>query len=447
VGAAVCLFTRDLRVRDNPALAAAAAVGTVIPLFVLDDAIPRSFRAPNRERFLLESLADLDRSLRALGTPLLVRTGDWAGVALATADEGDAREIHVARDVSGYAQRRLARLRAGAARADVAVVEHDSHTVVPPGSVQPSGGGPYRVFTPYHRRWRVAAWRAPLGPPERLVPAPGIDASGASLADAARSIGPCAPDLAPGGETAGLARARAFTRDHLAAYDRGHDDLAADATSRLSPYLHFGCVSALELAARLVDRPGGEPFTRQLCWRDFYAQLLAAHPRAAHDDLRPGAPPWAHDPAAFDAWRTGRTGFPLVDAGMRQLRHEGWMHNRARMVVASFLTKDLLVDWRLGAAHFLAHLVDGDLAQNQLNWQWVAGTGTDTSPHRVLNPTVQGRRFDPTGAYVRRYVVELAAVEGDVHDPPSTVRASVGYPEPVVDHPDAVERWRAARRA
>jgi deoxyribodipyrimidine photo-lyase len=230
----------------------------------------------------------------------------------------------------------------------------------------------------------------------------------------------------------------------VSGYEAAHDDLAADATSRLSPYLHFGCVSPLEVVLAVDGLPGDEAFVRQICWRDFYQQILAARPDAAWSDYRPRGDEWNRDPEALDAWKEGRTGYPVVDAGMRQLAREGFMHNRARMIVASFLTKDLYVDWREGARHFLDLLVDGDIANNNLNWQWVAGTGTDTNPHRVFNPTVQGKRFDPDGEYVRRYVPELAALRGPAtHEPKSDVRLAYDYPEPIVDHRVAVDAYRA----
>lgn len=437
------MFTRDLRVRDNPVLAGAlAGAAKVVPCFVTDDAMPASAqRAPNRYGFLVESLVALDRALRERGAALVVRRGDWVREVLALARAAGARSVHVARDVSGYAQRRLARLEREAASRAIAVHVHDSLTVVPPGAVRPAGGGPFLVFTPYFRRWSAERWRAVL-PAPRHVPMP----DGVAPGDLPAAPGGRAPAVLPGGEDEALARLRAWARTHLAAYGaEGHDDLAGDRTSRLSPYLHLGCVSPLEVATRLRDRAGGEAFVRQLCWRDFYAQLLSARPELARDDLRDRKPTWRDDEDAFAAWREGRTGYPIIDAGMRQLLREGWMHNRTRMVVASFLTKDLMIDWRHGAAHFMHHLVDGDLASNQLNWQWVAGTGTDTNPHRVYNPTVQGRRFDPGGTYVRRHVAELAGVEGDVHDPPPEVRAAAGYPDPIVDHHAAIEEWRAAR--
>jgi deoxyribodipyrimidine photo-lyase len=231
-------------------------------------------------------------------------------------------------------------------------------------------------------------------------------------------------------------------------YADHHDDLPGDATSRLSPYLHFGCLSPLEVlhAARHHQGEGADAFVRQLCWRDFYAQVLAARPDAAWSDYVARGDRWRDDPDAVQAWKEGRTGYPVVDAAMRQLQAEGFVHNRARMVVSSFLTKDLYVDWRVGARHFLDLLVDGDLAQNNLNCQWVAGTGTDTNPHRVFNPTVQGHRFDPDGDYVRRYVPELRAIkDGTVHDPDVKVRRAYDYPAPIVDHREAVGEYRDRR--
>ena len=197
----------------------------------------------------------------------------------------------------------------------------------------------------------------------------------------------------------------------------------------------------------MLFRSGAEPFVRQLAWRDFYHQVLAARPDASWADFRHRGDHWVSDPAGLDAWREGRTGFPVVDAAMRQLLREGYMHNRARMVVASFLTKDLGIDWREGARHFLTWLTDGDVANNNLNWQWTAGTGTDTNPNRIFNPTVQGQRFDPDGVYVRRYVDELAAVPGGgaVHTLGPIERAAAGYPEPILDHHAAIAEYRARR--
>jgi len=252
--------------------------------------------------------------------------------------------------------------------------------------------------------------------------------------------------LLRGGESAGAERARKWLRNGLEGYDgSGHDDLAADATSRLSPYLHFGCISARALAARARERGGedAEAFVRQLCWRDFYAQLLAARPETQTEDLRSRGDRWVDDADALAAWKEGMTGFPLVDAGMRQLQAEGWMHNRARMVTASFLTKDLGIDWREGARHFFDLLLDGDVAQNIGNWQWVAGTGVDTRPNRVYNPAAQLKKLDPSGEYVRRHVEELANwPAGDLSEPGLL---APDYPRPILDHGDAVAAFRERR--
>jgi deoxyribodipyrimidine photo-lyase len=225
-----------------------------------------------------------------------------------------------------------------------------------------------------------------------------------------------------------------------------HDDLAADATSRLSPYLHFGCLSPVEILARQGITDG---FARQVAWRDFHAQVLAARPEVTRADLRPRGDRWRHGPDEFVAWQRGRTGLPIVDAGMRQLADEGWLHNRARLIVAHFLTKTLYLDWRLGAAHFADLLVDGDVANNTLNWQWVAGTGTDSRFNRTYNIIGQGRRYDPDGDYVRRHVPELRGIpDSAVHEPwrlPNEQRAALDYPEPIVDVAEGNARFLRAR--
>lgn len=240
----------------------------------------------------------------------------------------------------------------------------------------------------------------------------------------------------------------------MAAYEDRHDDLAGDATSRLSPHLHFGTLSAGELVqrARRAGGPGAEAFVRQLAWRDFHRQVLAARPAVSTSDYRTRHDSWRSGPQAredVEAWKEGRTGYPVIDAAMRQLRHEGWMHNRGRLLTASFLTKTLYVDWRIGARHFLDLLVDGDIANNQLNWQWTAGTGTDTRPNRVLNPVTQAKRYDPDGAYVRRWVPELRPLAGpSVHEPwklRGPDRAAIDYPDPIIDLSEGLARFKRAR--
>jgi deoxyribodipyrimidine photo-lyase len=443
---AVVLLNRDLRVHDHPALAAATrSANGVVPLFVVDERLlATGFASPNRAAFLVDSLIDLRAGLQARGGDLVVRRGDPVEQAIAVARQVGAGVIHASADVTAYARRREERLIAGARAAGCQVRLHPGVTVVPADELMTGAGSHYRVFTPYWRAWSAHPRRA-VDPPPRRVRLPSID-PGALPAREELAAGATSPELPMGGETVGRKLLTGWARSRLATYEDDHDDLARDRTSHLSPHLHFGTVSPLELVERVVGREGGAPFVRQLCWRDFHHQTTFHHPAIARADLRPRGRSWADDPDAFAAWTAGRTGLPIVDAAMRQLRQEGWMHNRARLLVASFLTKHLRIDWRLGAAHFLAWLVDGDIADNSANWQWAAGTGTDTRPNRILNPLRQARRFDPQGEYVRRHVPELAALEGAVvHEPWRLAdRDHLDYPDPIVDHAAAADRFRAS---
>jgi len=425
----IVVFTRDLRVHDNPALhQACQQARQVVPLFVADPAISAP---PNRACFLAESLADLRESLRERGADLVLRHGDPAIEVIKLAAEVGATAVYLADDVSHYAVARCHGLERECARHRIDLALTPGLTVVPPGDLTPAGGGPYRVFTPYWRAWSAARWR-PHCPVPDVISMPEI-----SQAGQIPPVGPGAsPGLAAGGETAGRRRFLAWRQDDLAGYPDHHDDLAGDQTSRLSPYLRFGCVSPLEVAIGARGRPGGEEFCRQLAWRDFFHQAAAAFPDLARKNYRPG-PAWREDPGALEAWQAGRTGIPIVDAGLRQLAAEGFMHNRARMITASFLTRNLGLDWRHGFRHFGGLLADGDVANNAGNWQWVAGTGHNTRPNRVMNPLRQARRFDPSGAYVRRYVPELAGLDpAQIHAPwtlDAGHRRRLGYPEPLVE--------------
>jgi deoxyribodipyrimidine photo-lyase len=451
----VVLFTADLRVYDHPPLRAALDGGRdVVPLFVRDSGLAEPFgTAPNRLAFLGDCLRDLDASLRRRGGRLVLRSGDPVREVCAVAAEADADEVHLAADVSGYAQRRERRLRRALEADGRRLFVHDTVTAaVAPGVVTPASSDHFAVFTPYFRHWARQPLRNPVGAPRAVRVPAGI---GSEELPERSALAGVSPGLAGGGETAGRERLTAWLRSGIAAYEDRHDDLAGDATSRLSPWLHFGALSPVELVqrARKAGGPGADAFVRQLAWRDFHRQVLAARPAAAGADYRTKHDRWRSEATAaedIEAWRAGRTGYPVVDAALRQLRHEGWMHNRGRLLTASLLAKTLYVDWRVGARHFLELLVDGDVANNQLNWQWVAGTGTDTRPQRVLNPVAQGRRYDPDGAYVRRWVPELAGVEGPaVHEPwklrDSARAAADGYPEPVVDLAEGLARFRRAR--
>jgi deoxyribodipyrimidine photo-lyase len=408
VRTAVVLFTRDLRVHDNPALAAAAREAEhVLPLFVLDERLLGV--SGRRARLLGSALRDLDGSLRRLGARLVVRRGDPVAETVRVARECPADAVFLAEDVSAYAQRRERLL-----AAELEVRTFPGVTVVPPGSIAPDGKDSYVVFTPYARAWSAAPWRALERPPRRLR-LPGRVA-----------VGRLPSGDEGGGETAARKELTRWLRGGDGRYETARDDLAADATSKLSIPLHLGLLSPLEVATRSRN----PAFVRQLAWRDFFAQLLAANPRSATEDLRPGRRRWLDDPEGLAAWKEGQTGVPIVDAGMRELAATGFMHNRARMIVASFLTKDLRIDWREGAAHFLELLLDGDVASNSGNWQWVAGTGADTRPGRIFNPWRQVARFDPDGEYVRSWVPEIG---------------TRSYSRPIVDHDEAARRFRAER--
>ncbi|MFF2376599.1 cryptochrome/photolyase family protein [Streptomyces xiamenensis] len=448
---AVVVFTSDLRLRDHPALhAARRAAEAVVPLFVRDRGVDGAgFATPNRLAFLADALTDLDAGLRERGGRLVVREGDVVEEVCAVVRETGAGEVHLSAGVSAYARRREERLRAALEELRCPLRVHDGAvTVVPPGAVTPAGRDHFAVFTPYHRRWRESVRDAPLAAPRRIVVPDTAKGQGPPQRDGVTGVSPGVPR---GGEQEGRRRMTAWLRSDVDAYEERHNDLAGDATSRLSPYLHFGCLSASELTHRALRHggTGAEAFVRQLAWRDFHHQVLAARPDASWADYRPRGDRWRHDERELTAWREGRTGYPIVDAAMRQLAHEGWMHNRGRLLVGSFLTKTLYADWREGARHFLRLLVDGDMANNQLNWQWVAGTGTDTRPNRVLNPVTQARRYDPDGAYVRRWVPELAGVGGSaVHEPWKLDAAELrdsGYPEPLVDLAVSRDRFLTAR--
>lgn len=434
---AIMLFTRDLRLHDNPAFAAACREhAEVVPLFIIDRRILTARTAsPNRAQFLAEALGDLRAALRGLGSDLAVRSGEVVEEVIRLAWAANADMIYAAADVSGYARRRERALSVAATAQRMGTKFLPGNTVVPPGSLRPTGADHYRVFTPYWRAWQQAPVRPQVRRPSLMSIPHEIQPGELPTADDLVA-GPRSPQLPPGGESAaGKVLERASAR-LLGADDRDKqlDDLAADSTTRLSPYLHFGCISPLAVRVRLADAP---ELVRQLAWRDFMHQLTAAFPDIAGRDYRPGRREWLRDDAALEAWRRGQTGIPIVDAGMRQLLFEGWMHNRARLITASFLTKTLQLDWRDGAAHFFRWLVDGDVANNAGNWQWIAGTGTDTRPNRVLNPVRQAHRFDPDGAYVRRFVPELASVDGSgVHEPwrlPAATRSTLDYPPPLIE--------------
>ncbi|HLI53285.1 MAG TPA: deoxyribodipyrimidine photo-lyase [Acidimicrobiales bacterium] len=435
---AVVWFRRDLRLGDNPALCEAVrAHDRVVPLFVWDDRLLRPAGAA-RTGFLAGCAAALRD---AFGGRLVTRRGAPERAVPALVREVDASEVLAAEDFGPYGRLRDGRVAQALAAEGRPLRFVGSPYAVAPGRLFGVSGGPYRVFRAFHRAWLEHGWDAPLPAPELQRVS---DAGAASDRDPPLP-GPAAPG--PPGEAAGMARLGRFAAEGLDGYGARRDRLDLDATSRLSPYLRFGCVHPRQVLSLLdLSRPGHGRLGAELCWRDFFADVLHHRPDAAREPYRAE---WRHfevdtGPGAesrFEAWAEGRTGYPVVDAAMRHLAAEGWMPNRARMVTASFLVKDLHLDWRTGARWFMRHLADGDLASNQLNWQWVAGCGTDAAPFfRVFNPVAQGRRFDPDGDYVRRWVSELAGVPGsEVHR-----LGGGGYRPPLVDH--ASERAEALRR-
>lgn len=449
--AIVVLFNRDLRVHDHPALAEAVRrAERVVPLFVLDDAILGSrYASANRVGFLLEALEDLRGSLRERGGDLVVRRGDPVQQAMALVAETGVEAVHVSADVSALAHRREQGLVDACASQRIDCVLFPGVMVAAPEQVRTGSGQSFRVFTSYWRAWTGVPRRALESAPQSVRLPDGVE-PGPIPAVGYLVSGERSPEVAPGGESAGRARLNSWVGASLSGYSEGHDDLAADATSRVSPYLHFGCVSPLELVTKLAGRPGAESFVRQVCWRDFHYQFTAAFPAITTTEYRSRGDDWRQDEGDFEAWAQGPTGYPIVDAGMRQLRQEGWMHNRARLITASFLVKDLYLDWRRGEQHSFDWLLDGDIANNAANWQWVAGTGADTRPYRVFNPLRQAERFDPDGDYVRRYVPELAGVEGKAVHQPWTLepgrRALLDYPDPIVDHTQAAAAYRDRHR-
>ena len=434
----VMWFRRDLRLHDNPALVAAAEDGEVLPLFVLDPALWGP-AGPSRRGYLVASL-------RALDAPVAVVEGDPVRRVVEAARAVGAERVHVAADFGPYGRRRDQRVEEALAEHGVELVRTGSPYAVAPGRVTTKAGEPYQVFTPYHRAWADHGWRAPIDAPKATWT--GLD-DGTDLPEVALPDG---LELPEAGEDAARRRWAAFL-DRVADYDDERDRPDLDTTSRMSVHLRWGEVHPRTLLADLarLRSEGAAAYRRELAWRDFFADVLAARPETARDYLRPDYARMRYDRpgAQLDAWREGRTGYPVVDAGLRQLRATGWMHNRVRMVVASFLVKDLHLEWQLGARHFMEWLVDGDLASNQQNWQWAAGSGVDAAPYfRVFNPTSQGRKFDPRGSYVRRWVPELAEA-ADPHDPSPEDREAAGYPEPLVDHAaerrEALDRWEAIR--
>jgi len=461
----VVWFRRDLRIADHPALTAAIERGEVAPVFCLDDRLIHGRVASGpRTQFMLECLSELRESLEKIGSTLHMLRGRPEVEIPKFVEAVGASELHFSRDLTPYARERGELVRAALEGKGVELIAHDGTDTVDVRPIATQKGKPYTVFTPFFRNWVQVPRREILPPPKRASQPAGVPRPAPIPTLAKLKLEQTLADPPAGGEREAHRLFERFLSEGVSLYTEIHDALGQDLTSRLSPHLHFGTVSPRQIEDALPSGEGPEAYRRQLCWRDFYSHVLYHFPDNRTTEFQPRYRKgfgWSKDKRAFAAWTEGRTGFPLVDAGMRQLLREGWMHNRARLVVGSFLTKDLGIDWRMGEEHFMRYLVDGDEANNNGNWQWIASVGTDPQPafKRIFNPALHQERYDPEGTYVRRYVPELAEVPDEYLAEPSRMSAEeqescgcvIGrdYPEQMVDHKkareEALDRYRAAK--
>ena len=432
-------FRRDLRLSDHPALLAAInGSDEIVPLFILDK--QQIAEAGSKLlAYMSQSLRALDDSL---GNRLHIIEGDQVEILKELIAFYNVTEVHISTEYERYGAERDARVEA----AGIPLIRTGSPYAVAPGRVlKASDGTPYKVYTPFYKLWCAHGWRAPAPiPTEIKAPTP---------PDKYRAfpdfLAPEGASIIEAGEAAALKRFQQFTDAYLDQYDENRNLAGIDGTSKMSSYLKFGEIHPRTLLANLGESKAHDTFRKEIAWREFYADVLFNNPHTDVDYFAPRFKQMRYDAPGekFTAWCEGRTGFPFVDAAMRQIVREGWMHNRTRMVVASFLVKDLHLEWQHGADFFAEHLVDFDIASNSHGWQWTAGTGTDASPYyRIFNPIEQGKKFDADGDYIRKYVPELAHLSaGEIHEPwLSADGLSKGYPDRIVDH--AVERIESLER-
>jgi deoxyribodipyrimidine photo-lyase len=457
---AVVWFRRDLRVRDHPALIAATeSADVVVPLFVFDEPLLAGrWASANRAWFMRQSVAALSEALAGRGASLRIGSGRPVDVVPRLVREMGATEVFVTRDAAPYGRRRDRAVAEALAAAGATLRPKRGLYVHEPDEIATADGGPFMVYGPYRRAWQALDRRAVLPAPDRV---PGVPNA---RPDAIPEMPPptADPALIPRpGEAAARERLERWLDGGVTAYSTDRNRLDQEGTSRLSQDLRWGLVSPVEVVDRAEGQgEGRRVFVQELIWREFYAHVLWHHPRVLREPFqeRFAGLSWRDDEESFGAWADGRTGYPIVDAAMRQLRASGFVHNRGRMIAASFLTKDLLLDYRLGEAEFMRHLTDGDVASNDGGWQWTASTGTDPQPYfRIFNPVLQGKRFDPDGEYVRRWVPELRGIPaGRIHEPwtlthdeQAAARCRIGtdYPAPIVEHRAARERALAAYAA
>ena len=470
---AIVWFRSDLRLRDNPALAVSAAGGRpVVPLFVHDERTGGRWAAGAASKWWLHhSLESLAKSLSERGLPLIVRSGEAEEVVAAVAEECDADSVHWNALYEPAVRERDRRVKSALEAAGLEAKTYNGTLLHHPDAVKTGSGGPYKVYSPFWRKLKADVdFGEPADCPDLAKP------DSVPLSQGVGDLGLLPKIDWDGGfretwrvgEAAASERLDEFLHNTLANYGESRNRPDWDGTSQLSPHLHFGEVGPRQVVSRtrafVADHPdaeaGAETFLSEIGWREFAHHVLYHFPETPDEPLRDQfkAMPWRDDPEGLRAWQKGLTGYPIVDAGMRQLWHIGWMHNRVRMIVGSFLTKDQLISWERGAEWFFNTLVDGDLANNTLGWQWVSGCGADAAPFfRVFNPVSQGEKFDPAGEYVRRWVPELQKLpDRFLHAPwtaPSNVLAHAGvelgrdYPRPIVDHGEARQRALDALKA
>ena len=422
-------FRRDLRIADHPALnAAIASSEEIVPVFILDPTLIGT-SGSKRLAYLGQSLRLLDASL---SNNLHVMVGDQVEVLRQLVQRYETDEVHISEEFEPYGVARDLRVEA----AGITLIRTGSPYAIAPGRVRkPSDGTPYKVYTPFFRAWMVHGWRDPAPTPKKINCAKPLE-SDRSFPDWPL---PADVSITPAGEQAAFDRWKWFKKNALDNYDEARNLAGIDGTSKLSAHLKWGEIHPRTLLAELNQSKAHEVFRKEIAWREFYADVLHHNPHTENEYYAPQFEAMRYDEPGdkFTAWCEGKTGYPFVDAAMRQLVHEGWMHNRTRMVVASFLVKDLHLEWQLGADFFRDHLVDYDVASNSHGWQWTAGTGTDASPYyRVFNPIEQGKRFDENGDYIKKYIPELRHLSApDIHEPWSVLDGYLhDYPVQIVDH-------------
>ncbi|MDL2363237.1 MAG: deoxyribodipyrimidine photo-lyase [Patescibacteria group bacterium] len=460
-------YRNDLRVHDHPALSIAAQDGTVVvPVFVLsDDLLSGKRSGSNRNRFLLESLQDVRTSLQNLGSDLIILHGTPNVELPKLAQLTSAEAVYYTADYTPYSLKRDKNMKSTLDTLNIEFRSFPGRLAVSTlDKLHTKTGTIHKVFTPFYKNWLEIQRRAVAELPKLSALPKSVDAGRLPELESITLRDDLSERALPGGETAGRKRLAEFIETDIEDYRETNNDMAADRTSRLSPYLHFGCVSPREVETLLPENSGAAAWHRQLAWREFYHYIMYNNPKTITEPFqeRYSVLSWDPNPAFEQAWQDGKTGFPIVDAAMRQIKLEGWMHNRGRLITASFYTKQLWLDWHNGEAYFMKMLLDGDTSNNVGNWQWITSIGVDPAPvyRRLYNPTLQQQNYDPTGAYVRKYVPELQNVPDKYLAEPWTMPAELqeeigckmgtNYPNPIVDHKlarlAALERYQAVPR-